>query len=65
MTIGVCQESEYIGFGLGTVSVIHSLYYMIVMHMFPLIIVLISVSVIHRTFLLRYKDNATVILPPM
>lgn len=65
MTIGVCQESDYIGFELGTVSVLHAVYYMIVMHMFPLIIVLLSVFVIHRTFFLRYKDNATVILSPM
>lgn len=55
MTIGVCQESECIGFGLGTVSVLHSAYYVIVMHMFLLIIVLFSVFVTHRTFLLRYK----------
>lgn len=39
------SESEYIGFELGTVSVLHAVYYMIVMHMLPLIIVLLSVFV--------------------
>lgn len=49
-------------FILCTESVLHSGYYMILQYPFPLIIILFHVFVKHMAFLLRCKDDATVIL---